>query len=49
VLYKQHPFIGIVNPKAARAHRRIIAVLEKAAAERAAKPEFAALAAAEAE
>lgn len=48
VLYKPHPFTGTVNSKAARAHARIVAVLEKAAAERAAKPEFAALAAAQA-
>jgi hypothetical protein len=48
VLYKPHPFTGTVSPKAAHAHRRIVAVLEKAAAERAAQPEFAALATAQA-
>lgn len=48
VLYKPHPFTGTVSSKAARAHSRIVAVLEKAAAERAGKPEFATLAAAEA-
>jgi hypothetical protein len=44
VLYKPHPFTGTVSAKAARAHGRIVAVLQKAAEERRAKPEFAALA-----
>lgn len=41
VLYKPHPFTGTVNPKAKRAHERILALMTKAAAERAADPRFA--------
>jgi hypothetical protein len=48
VLYKPHPFTGTVSAKAKRAHDRIVAVLEKAAAERAADPAYAARAAQEA-
>jgi hypothetical protein len=46
VLYKPHPFTGTISPKAKRAHERIVALMEKAAAERAADPRFAAQAAA---
>ncbi|WP_308286657.1 hypothetical protein [Streptomyces griseorubiginosus] len=42
VLYKPHPFTGTVLPKAAAAHRRIVALVEKAAAERAADSRFTA-------
>ncbi|MFE8943903.1 hypothetical protein [Streptomyces sp. NPDC007856] len=42
VLYKPHPFTGTVSKKAAAAHRRITALVEKAAAERAADSRFAA-------
>ncbi|QXE36852.1 hypothetical protein KQY30_24185 [Streptomyces sp. GMY02] len=35
VLYKPHPFTGTRSPKAKAAHERIVALLEKAAAERA--------------
>ncbi|MDX6316192.1 MAG: hypothetical protein QOF44_5656 [Streptomyces sp.] len=41
VLYKPHPFTGTRSPVAKRAHERIVALLEKAAAERAAHPDFA--------
>ncbi len=34
VLYKPHPFTGTVNPAAGAAHRRIVALLEQANAER---------------
>ncbi|MFF4796870.1 hypothetical protein ACFY1U_00455 [Streptomyces sp. NPDC001351] len=40
VLYKPHPFTGTVLPKAAAAHRRIVALVEAAAAERAADSRF---------
>jgi hypothetical protein len=40
VLYKPHPFTGTVSPEAGAAHRRITALVEKAAAERAADPRF---------
>ncbi|MFE2427132.1 hypothetical protein ACFXJ5_10310 [Streptomyces sp. NPDC059373] len=46
VLYKPHPFTGTVSPKAKRAHERIVALMDKAAAKRAADPRFAAQAAA---
>ncbi|MET7480711.1 hypothetical protein ABZT17_41165 [Streptomyces sp. NPDC005648] len=49
VLYKPHPFTGTVLPKAGSAHRKIVALVEKAAAERAADPRFAADAAAQTE
>ena len=49
VLYKPHPFTGTVLAKAGSAHRKIVALVEKAAAERAADPRFAADAAAQAE
>ncbi|WP_335982126.1 MULTISPECIES: hypothetical protein [Streptomycetaceae] len=42
VLYKPHPFTGTVNPKAKRAHEKVVAVLAKANAERAADPAWAA-------
>lgn len=42
VLYKPHPFTGTVLPKAAAAHQRIVALVEKAAAERAADSRFTA-------
>ncbi|MGY6018377.1 hypothetical protein [Streptomyces spinosirectus] len=42
VLYKPHPFTGTVSKEAATAHRRIVALVEKAAAERAADSRFAA-------
>lgn len=41
VLYKPHPFTGTVNPKARRAHDKVVAVLVKASAERAADPAWA--------
>ncbi|MEV0205509.1 hypothetical protein AB0H97_09935 [Streptomyces sp. NPDC050788] len=41
VLYKPHPFTGTVSKEAGAAHRRITALVEKAAAERAADPRFA--------
>ncbi|MGW9027400.1 hypothetical protein ACWGQ5_25175 [Streptomyces sp. NPDC055722] len=47
VLYKPHPFTGTRSAKAAAAHRRITALVEKAAAERAADPRFQADAAAQ--
>jgi hypothetical protein len=48
VLYKPHPFTGTVSPQAATAHRRITALVEKAAAERATDSRFTADAAAQA-
>ncbi|MFH9858229.1 hypothetical protein [Streptomyces sp. NPDC017202] len=42
VLYKPHPFTGTRSAKARTAHRRITALVEKAAAERAADPRFTA-------
>ncbi|MEU2284681.1 hypothetical protein ABZ614_22515 [Streptomyces sp. NPDC013178] len=42
VLYKPHPFTGTRSKKAGAAHRRIIALIKKAAAERAADPRFTA-------
>ncbi|MFF9058230.1 hypothetical protein ACF09K_05915 [Streptomyces sp. NPDC014882] len=49
VLYKPHPFTGTRSAKARTAHRRITALVEKAAAERAADPRFTADPAAQAE
>ncbi|MFE0389256.1 hypothetical protein ACFW1F_35095 [Streptomyces bungoensis] len=49
VLYKPHPFTGTVSAEAAAAHRRITALVEQAAAERAADPRFTADTAAEEE
>ncbi|WP_367326279.1 hypothetical protein [Streptomyces sp. HUAS ZL42] len=40
VLYKPHPFTGTRSRPAGAAHRRITALVEKAAAERAADPRF---------
>ncbi|MFF3447463.1 hypothetical protein ACFYXJ_10065 [Streptomyces sp. NPDC002667] len=48
VLYKPHPFTGTVSPEAGAAHRRITALVEKAAAERAGDPRFTVDAAAQA-
>lgn len=48
VLYKPHPFTGTVSKQAGAAHQRIIALVEKAAAERAADSRFAVDAAAQA-
>ncbi|GGS04715.1 hypothetical protein GCM10010269_49580 [Streptomyces humidus] len=42
VLYKPHPFTGTRSAKAGAAHRRIIALIKKAAAERASDPRFTA-------
>ncbi|MEU9156334.1 hypothetical protein AB0D59_38755 [Streptomyces sp. NPDC048417] len=42
VLYKPHPFTGTVSAEAGAAHRRVIALVEKAAAQRAADPRFTA-------
>jgi hypothetical protein len=42
VLYKPHPFTGTRSKKAGAAHRRITALIKKAAAERAADPRFTA-------
>ncbi|MGW0334053.1 hypothetical protein ACWD0J_19645 [Streptomyces sp. NPDC003011] len=42
VLYKPHPFTGTVSAEAGAAHRRVTALVEKAAAERAADPRFTA-------
>ncbi|MFJ3716536.1 hypothetical protein [Streptomyces sp. NPDC090057] len=42
VLYKPHPFTGTVSAQAGAAHRRVTALVEKAAAERAADPRFTA-------
>ncbi|MCI3269694.1 CDP-glycerol glycerophosphotransferase family protein [Streptomyces cylindrosporus] len=47
VLYKAHPFTGTVSKEAGAAHRRIVALVEKAAAERAADARFTADAAAQ--
>lgn len=49
VLYKPHPFTGTRSAVAKRAHERIVALVEKAAAERAAQPAFAQRAAADAQ
>ncbi|MFD3455629.1 hypothetical protein ACFWVC_26075 [Streptomyces sp. NPDC058691] len=43
VLYKPHPFTGSRNPRAKQAHERVVALLEAAAARRAALPEWSAL------
>ncbi|MFE0510867.1 hypothetical protein [Streptomyces sp. NPDC058964] len=40
VLYKPHPFTGTVSAEAGAAHQRITALVEEAAAERAADPRF---------
>ncbi|MFI5549622.1 hypothetical protein [Streptomyces sp. NPDC051738] len=40
VLYKPHPFTGTVSKEAGAAHRRITALVEQAATERAADPRF---------
>ncbi|MEV6053960.1 hypothetical protein [Streptomyces sp. NPDC052107] len=42
VLYKPHPFTGTVSKEAGAAHKRITALVEKAAAERAADSRFTA-------
>lgn len=42
VLYKPHPFTGTVDKRAAAAHRKIAALVEKAAAARRADPAWAA-------
>lgn len=42
VLYKPHPFTGNRSAKAGAAHRRVIALIKKAAAQRAADPRFTA-------
>ncbi|MGK5532718.1 hypothetical protein [Streptomyces sp. URMC 129] len=44
VLYKPHPFTGSRDPEAGAVHRRIAAMIERAAAERAADPRWAAAA-----
>ncbi|GAB2843918.1 hypothetical protein GCM10027074_08230 [Streptomyces deserti] len=49
VLYKPHPFTGTRSKDAKDAHQRITALVEKAAAERAADPRFTADAAAQAQ
>ncbi|MFI0962091.1 hypothetical protein ACH4S8_11905 [Streptomyces sp. NPDC021080] len=49
VLYKPHPFTGTVSAEAGAAHKRITALVEKAAAERAADSRFAVDAAAQAQ
>ncbi|OQR64208.1 hypothetical protein B6E66_10125 [Streptomyces maremycinicus] len=49
VLYKPHPFTGTRSAKAGAAHRRITALIKKAAAQRAGDPRFTADPAAEAE
>ncbi|MET8242965.1 hypothetical protein ABZV31_00115 [Streptomyces sp. NPDC005202] len=49
VLYKPHPFTGTRSARAKAAHERITALVEKAAAERAADPRFTADAAAQAQ
>ncbi|CUW28459.1 hypothetical protein [Streptomyces reticuli] len=49
VLYKPHPFTGTVSKDAKAAHQRITALVEKAAAERAADPRFTADKAAQAQ
>ena len=48
VLYKPHPFTGTVSKEAGAAHKRITALVEKAAAERATDPRFTADTAAQA-
>ncbi|WP_329249685.1 CDP-glycerol glycerophosphotransferase family protein [Streptomyces sp. NBC_01478] len=40
VLYKPHPFTGTVSAAAGSAHRKVTALVEKAAAERATDPRF---------
>ncbi|MFJ8139083.1 hypothetical protein [Streptomyces sp. NPDC096013] len=40
VLYKPHPFTGTVSPAAGSAHRKVTALVEKAAAQRATDPRF---------
>ncbi|MGW1756883.1 CDP-glycerol glycerophosphotransferase family protein [Streptomyces mirabilis] len=40
VLYKPHPFTGTRSPQAKSAHDKIVALVEKAAVERAADPRF---------
>jgi len=40
VLYKPHPFTGTVSPAAGSAHRKVVALVEKAAAQRATDPRF---------
>ncbi|MET7488824.1 hypothetical protein [Streptomyces sp. NPDC005538] len=47
VLYKPHPFTGTVSPAAGSAHRKVTALVEKAAAQRATDPRFTADAAAQ--
>ncbi|WP_043676418.1 hypothetical protein [Streptomyces xylophagus] len=47
VLYKPHPFTGTVSSAAGSAHRKVTALVEKAAAERATDPRFQADAAAQ--
>ncbi|MEV6164082.1 hypothetical protein AB0L71_19505 [Streptomyces sp. NPDC052052] len=42
LLYKPHPFTGTRSAKAKAAHQRIVAMIEKAAVERAADPRWAA-------
>jgi hypothetical protein len=42
VLYKPHPFTGTVSPAAGSAHRKVVALVEKAAAQRASDPRFTA-------
>ncbi|MCT9076792.1 hypothetical protein [Streptomyces fulvoviolaceus] len=42
VLYKPHPFTGTVSAEAGAAHRRLVALMEKAAAERATEARFTA-------
>ncbi|MFD8236246.1 hypothetical protein ACFV20_30770 [Streptomyces sp. NPDC059696] len=49
VLYKPHPFTGNVSKEAGAAHRRITALVQKAAAERALDPRFIADTAAQAQ
>ncbi|WP_298560558.1 hypothetical protein [Streptomyces luteogriseus] len=49
VLYKPHPFTGNVSKEAGAAHRRITALVQKAAAERAINPRFIADTAAQAQ
>ncbi|SOD86656.1 CDP-glycerol glycerophosphotransferase family protein [Streptomyces sp. Ag109_G2-15] len=49
VLYKPHPFTGTVSKEAGAAHRRITALVEQAAAERATDSRFTADATAQAE
>ncbi|MBK3577763.1 hypothetical protein JHN63_28980 [Streptomyces sp. MBT65] len=47
VLYKPHPFTGTVSSAAGSAHRKVTALVEKAAIERASDPRFTADAAAQ--